>query len=151
MPYELNFLGHTLLPDGNLGLSRKSEQRLKEKLRQLTRRNRGISLDQLVKELNPKLRGWLEYFKFASMKKKLANLESWLRRKIRCFRLKQCKRASGIIRFLTRLGVPKWRSLLLAVSRRGWFRKSFSPQAHEGMNKAWFTEIGLFSLTANYS
>jgi RNA-directed DNA polymerase len=150
-PYELNFLGHTILPDGSLGLSRKSEQRFKEKLRQLTRRNRGISLEQLVKELNPKLRGWLEYFKYASMKKRLANFESWLRRKIRCFRLKQCKRASGIIKFLTGLGVPKWRGILLAVSRRGWFRKSLSPQAHEGMNKAWFTKIGLFSLTANYS
>lgn len=150
LPHELNFLGHTILVDGRLGLSRKSEQRFKEKLRQLTRRNRGISLEQLVKELNPKLRGWLQYFRYASMKSKLRNLESWLRRKIRCFRLKQCKRASGIIRFLTGLGVPRWRGILLAASRKGWFRKSVSPQAHEGMNKKWFTGIGLFSLTANY-
>lgn len=149
-PYALNFLGHTILTDGRLGLSRKSEARFKEKLRELTRRNRGISLDQLVKELNPKLRGWLQYFRNASMKSRLANLEGWLRRKIRCFRLKQCKRASGMIKFLTGLGVPKWRSILLAVSRKGWFRKSGSPQAHEGMNMKWFTGIGLFSLTTNY-
>lgn len=148
--WELNFLGHTILLDGKLGLSRESEQRFKVKLKQLTRRNRGISLEQLVKELNPKLRGWLQYFRYASMKNKLANLEGWLRRKIRCFRLKQCKRASGMIKFLTRLGVPRWRSILLAVSRKGWFRKSASPQAHEGMNVKWFTEIGLFSLNANY-
>jgi RNA-directed DNA polymerase len=55
-----------------------------------------------------------------------------------------------MIKFLTGLGVPKWRSILLAVSRKGWFRKSASPQAHEGMNKKWFIRIGLFSLTANY-
>lgn len=149
-PYELNFLGHSVLFKGELGLSRKSEQRLKEKLRQITKRRRGISLDQLVKELNPVLRGWLAYFKNAKMKSKLGALESWLQRRIRCFRLKQCKRASGIIKFLCMLGVPKWRSLLIAVSHKGWFRKSGSPQAHEGMTKKWFAKIGLFNLTGNY-
>lgn len=149
-PYELNFLGHSILFKGELGLSQKSEQRFKEKLRLLTRRNRGISLDQLVKELNPVLRGWLAYFRHAKMKIKLSRLESWLQRRVRCFRLKQCKRASGIIRFLCGLGVPKWRSLLIAVSHKGWFRKSGSPQAHEGMTKKWFAEIKLFSLTKYY-
>lgn len=149
-PYEVNYLGHTLLPKGELGLSRQSEERLKDKLRKLTRRNRGISLEQMVKELNPVLRGWLAYFRGARMKKKLAKLESWLHRKLRCFKLKQCKRASGIIRFLTKLGVPKWRSILLGVSHKGWFRKSGTPQAHEGMSKEWFAKIKLFSLTGNY-
>jgi RNA-directed DNA polymerase len=149
-PYELNFLGHRILFKGELGLSCKSEHRFKEKLRQITRRNRGISLEQLVKELNPVLRGWLSYFRNAKMKSKLAGIESWLQRKVRCFRLKQCKRASGIIKFLTGLGVPKWRSLLLAVSHKGWYRKSGTPQANEGMSKKWFAKIGLFTLTGNY-
>lgn len=149
-PHGLNFLGHTILSKGRLGLSRASEQRFKKKLKELTRRNRGISLEQLIKELNPKLRGWLQYFKYASMKKKLVSLESWLQRKIRCFRLKQCKRASGIIKFLTRLGVPRWRSILIAVSHKGWYRKSGSPQAHEGMSKDWFRKVGLFSVSLNY-
>ena len=149
-PYELNFLGYSLLPKGYLGLSRKSEQRFKEKLRQITKRNRGISLEQLVKETNPVLRGWLQYFRYARMKQKLEKLEGWLNRRIRCFRLKQCKRVSGIIKFLTGQKVPRWRAILLAVSHKGWFRKSGSPQAHEAMNKDWFVKIGLFSLIRNY-
>jgi len=91
-PEELNFLGHKILRDGTLRLSESSETRLRYKLRQKTCRSRGISLEQLIRELNPILRGWLNYFRWAKMKSKLKKLMSWLRRRIRCFRLKQCKR-----------------------------------------------------------
>lgn len=149
-PHELNFLGHSIIGKGELGLSEPSLQRLKHKLREKTRRSRGISLDQMVKEINQMLSGWLNYFKGAKMKGKLGALMSWLRRRIRCFRLKQCKRAIGIARFLQKLKVPEWRSWLLALSSKGWYHKSNTPQAHEGMNLQWFTSIGLFDIYAYY-
>lgn len=149
-PYALNFLGHRILYGGSLGLSRESEKRFKAKLRSLTRRNRGISLGQLIQEVNRVLRGWLCYFQRANMRKRLARLESWLRHRIRQFRLKQCKRVIGIVRFLTERGVPRGRAWLLALSGKGWYRRAAAPQAHEAMNLRWFEEIGLFSLTANY-
>jgi group II intron reverse transcriptase/maturase len=149
-PYELNFLGHSIHGKGALGLSRPSLQRLKVKLKEKTRRNRGISLDQMVKELNLLMRGWLNYFQGAKMKGKLSSIMSWLRRRIRCFRLKQCKRAIGIARFLQKLGVPEWRSWLLALSSKGWYHKSNTPQAHEAMNQHWFASIGLFDMYAYY-
>lgn len=149
-PHELNFLGHSILKDGSLGLSRKSEQRFKAKLKQLTKRNRGISFEQLIRELNPVLRGWLNYFKNARMKSRLSNIEGWLRRRLRCYRLKQCKRALGIARLLTKLGVPWRRSWTTAGSSKGWFRLSMTHAAHEGMNIEWFRKTGLYPLTANY-
>lgn len=149
-PYQLNFLGHSILMDGSLGLSRKSLQRFKAKLKQLTKRNRGISFEQLISELNPVLRGWLNYFKYAKMRNRLGETEAWLRRRLRCYRLKQCKRALGIARFLTKLGVPWNRSWTTAGSSRGWFRLSKTNAAHEGMNLIWFKETGLYRLTANY-
>lgn len=149
-PYQLNYLGHSILKDGFLGLSRKSEQRFKAKLKLLTNRNRGISLEQVISELNPVLRGWLNYFKHAKMKSRLRNIESWLRRRLRCYRLKQCKRALGIARFLTKLGVPWNRSWTTAGSSKGWFRLSMTHAAHEGMNLKWFKKTGIYSLTANY-
>lgn len=149
-PYQLNFLGHSILKDGSLGLSRKGKQRFKAKLRQLTKRNRGISFEQLLGELNPVLRDWLNYFKYAKMRKHLSNIEGWLRRRLRCYRLKQCKRALGIARFLTKLNVPWNRSWTTAGSSKGWFRLSMTHAAHEGMNLKWFKEMGLYSLTANY-
>lgn len=149
-PHELNFLGHSMYGKGELGLSKPSLRKLKKKLREKTKRNKGISLDQMVKELNLLMRGWLNYFQRARMKGKLERLMSWLRRRIRCFRLKQCKRAIGIARYLQKLGVPEWRSWLLALSSKGWYHKSNTPQAHESMNLAWFTSIGLFDMYTYY-
>ena len=149
-PYELNYLGYSISIKGELLLSRSSEQRLKMKLKEKTRRNRGISLDQLINELNPVLRGWLNYFRYALMKGKMGKMMSWLRRSIRCFRLKQCKRTIGIVRFLIKQGVPKWRSWRLALSSKGWYHKSNSPQSHEAMDLAWFKQMGLFDLYENY-
>ena len=148
--HELNFLGFRLMSNGDAALSQKSEERLKKKLKLLTSRRRGISLEQLIKELNPVLRGWLNYFSIARIKDKMRNLMTWLRRRIRCFRLKQCKRAIGIARFLMKQGVPEWRAWLLALSTKGWYHKANTPQSHEAMNKDWFTKIGLYDLFSNY-
>jgi len=79
-PWKLGFLGYSILADGRLGLSRESEQRFKAKIRRLTQRNRGISLKQLIEELNPVLRGWLNYFHLARMRKRLESLEGWIKR-----------------------------------------------------------------------
>jgi hypothetical protein len=138
------------LYDGNLGLSDASERRFKSKIRRVTSRRRGISLEQMIRELNLLLRGWLNYFRLAKMHSRLIRLMGWMRRRIRCFRLKQCKRAIGIVRFLKSLGVVEWRAWLLALSGKGWYRKSCSPQAHEGMNILWFSKIGLLDMASYY-
>jgi RNA-directed DNA polymerase len=104
----------------------------------------------MILGLNPVLRGWLNYFRLARMKHKLEILGAWLRRRIRCFKIKQCKRVSGIIRFFCSRGVPRWRAFLVALSGKGWYRLACSPPAHEAMNLAWFEEIGLFCLHKNY-
>lgn len=149
-PDQLNFLGHCIFFDGNLGLSQKSEERFKAKLKSLVRRNRGISFEQLISELNPVLKGWLNYFKKAKMRSRLNKISGWLRRRLRCYRIKQCKRALGIARFLHKLGIPWKRCWTTAGSSKGWFRLSMTHAAHEGMNLKWFDKIGLYNLTANY-
>ena len=149
--YKVSFLGHSLLNGGKLGLSRPSEQRLKEKLKTITQRNRGVGFGQILKELKVALQGWLQYFKLAQMKKKLTQIEGWLRRRLKCFRLKQCKRAIGVVRFLTKLGVEKTLCWRTALSGKGWWRLSNSPALNIGMNNRWFLEQGYFSLTQNYN
>jgi RNA-directed DNA polymerase len=148
--YEVNFLGHSLLYGGKLGLSKSSEERLKEKIKTITRRNRGISFSQVLKELNNALQGWLIYFRQAQLKSKIEKIEGWIRRRLRCFKLKQCKRAIGIVRFLLKLGVEKslcWRT---ALSGKGWWRLSASPAATIGMNNFWLIQQGYYSLKENY-
>jgi len=149
--WALNFLGHGIKLDGSLILSQPSESRLKDKLRQITRRNRGRSFEQIIEEVNRRLQGWLHYFRYAKMKSKLQVLMSWLKRRLRTYRLKQCKRARSIARWLQQLGVPERRSWATAATRRGWWRKAGTPAAQEGMNSEWFAKQGLLDVMNLYS
>lgn len=148
--YELNFLGHSILNQGQIGLSKQSEQRLKDKIRKVTKRNRGISLEEMLKELRPKLQGWLNYFCHAKMKSKMEAIDGWLRRRLKCLRLKQCKRVIGIVRWLRRLGVEETLSWRTALSGKSWWRLSNSPAINIGMNNKWFIGHGFYSLNENY-
>lgn len=148
--YKVNFLGYSLLHGGKLGLSPSSEQLLKDKLKTITQRRRGVSLEQILKELKVVLQGWLHYFQLAQMKSKLIAIEGWLRRRLKCFRIKQCKRVIGVVRFLTKLGVEKTLCWRTALSGKGWWRLSNSPALNIGMNNRWFLEQGFYSPTQNY-
>jgi RNA-directed DNA polymerase len=149
--WERSFLGHRLLSDGRLGLAPKSLDRAKERLRRITRRNRGIALARMISEVNGFTTGWVTYFRHAACKGALRDLDEWLRRKLRCVRLKQCKRAKPTADFLVKCGVPEWRAWLLALSGKGWWRVSGSPPAHEAMTVQWFAALGLVSLSAHHA
>ncbi len=148
--YELNFLGHSILGNGSLGLSKQSEARLKSKLKEVTQRNRGISLEAMLAKLRTIQQGWLQYFRYATMKGKLEAIDGWLRRRLKSFRLKQCKRTIGIVRWLRKLGVEETLSWRAALSGKGWWRISNSPAINIGMNNKWFTVQGYYSLSENY-
>jgi RNA-directed DNA polymerase len=148
---ERQFLGYRLLRDGRLGIAPRSLERAKRRIREITRRNRGVSLERMIRELNSYLTGWVTYFRYAACKTHLQRLDEWIRRKLRCVRLKQRKRAKPIADFLQRLGVPEWSAWRLALSGKGWWRKSGSPQAHQAMNIAWFREQGLVGLSERYA
>jgi len=148
--HESKFLGYRVLTNGDLGVSPQNLKRLRDKIRKITRRNRGKSLAEIIKELNKILPGWLNYFRYAKMKEHLKDLDQWIRRKLRCYRLKQCKRTYAIKEFLTKLGVQANSSWLVALSGKGWWRLSNTQQLRRAMNLEWFNNQGLFNLTLNY-
>jgi len=147
---ESKFLGYTILNSGILTVSKQSIVRIKTKVRQITRRNRGVKFENLISELNPTLRGWLNYFRFAQCRRLVQNLDAWVRRKLRCYRIKQCKRVHTLQQFLHRQGVEKWQSWILALSGKGFWRKSGCPQSNQAMGIEWFQQLGLYNLTLNY-
>ena len=147
---QTKFLGYTVQNGGMLTIAQKSLDKIKEKVRAITKRNRGRSFSQIIAELTPVLRGWLNYFQYAQCRKLLQNLDSWIRRKLRCYRLKQCKRVITLQRFLENMGVKKWQSWILALSGKGYWRKSNCPQANQAMCNDWFEAQGLYNLTLNY-
>ena len=147
---DRKFLGHRLLRGGTLGIAPQSLDRAKQKVRQITRRNRGVSLERMVSELNSFLTGWVTYFRQAKCKGHLQSLDEWIRHRLRCVRLKHCKRSKPIADFLKSLGVPEWTAWILARSGKGWWRMALSPPAHHAMKTSWFCRLGLVTLTKRY-
>jgi RNA-directed DNA polymerase len=148
---ERQFLGHRLGTGGRLGISPKSLARMKDRLRAITRRNRGIALAAMIAQVNAFTTGWVTYYRHAQGQTALKQIDSWLRRKLRCVRLKQCKRVMPLANFLQEHGVPQWRAWLLALSGKGWWRLAGSPQATEAMTIAWFERQGLISLANHHT
>ena len=98
---ERKFLGHRLLRGRHAGDRPKSLERAKERIRQITRRNRGISLERMIArtQLVPDRLG--DVLPPCGVPERiLRELDGWIRRKLRCVRLKQCKRAKTIADFL---------------------------------------------------
>jgi RNA-directed DNA polymerase len=145
------FLGFTLNSLGEVSISKDSRVRIKNKIRIITRRNRGISLPKMIRELNQVIRGWFHYFKCTNFRSIMKTLDCWIRRRIRCFRLKQRKRKYSIKTFLSKLGVSQNQSWALACSEKGWWAKSFNPIIHKALNLIWFERIGLFSLQKEFA
>lgn len=104
----------------------------------------------MIDELNTFFTGWVTYFRHAECRNSLRGMDKWVRRKLRCLRLRQCRFMSPIAAWLMKLGVPKRRAWLLAQSGKGWWRLSGSPGANEGMSAAWFRAVGLVSLAARH-
>lgn len=76
---ERKFLGHRLLQGGGLGMAPVSLQRAKDRIRRITRRNRGIELSRMISELNSFLTGWVTYFRYAACRGHLQALDAWTR------------------------------------------------------------------------
>jgi RNA-directed DNA polymerase len=147
---ERKFLGHRLLAGGTLTIAPKSLDRAKDRVRDITRRNRGVSFETMIGELNVFLTGWVAYYRHAKAKGVLTDLDKWIRCKLRCVRLKQRKRAKSITDFLHGLGVPWHQCWTTAASGKGWWRLAHSPAAQQGMTNAWFQKQGLVSLLTRY-
>ena len=95
-------------------------------------------------------RGKVNYFRMASATENMTDLDGWFGRKLRCLKLKQCKRASAIGKFLPERGVPRDAAARISWSGKGLWRKSMTRQTHEAMGIKWFKELGLLSFVERY-
>jgi RNA-directed DNA polymerase len=143
---ERKFLGYRLRRDGGLMVAPESLQRFKDKVRELTKRNRGRRLELVIEELNLALRGWAGYFRLAASKSVWIEQDAWIRRKLRCYRLKQRKQGKSIAKWLMGLKVGELEARQIASSGKGWWCLSKTPALHRGLNNAWFKEQKLLSL-----
>ena len=100
----------------------KSVRKLKNKIRELTDRNNGMSNAKREEKYQQFVRGWVNYFKLADMKRLLKETDEWARRRIRAVYWKQWKKIKTKYRMLKALGLEHWKAKELACSRKGYWR-----------------------------
>ena len=100
----------------------KSVTKMRNKIRELTNRNNGMSNTKREEKYQQFVRGWVNYFKLADMKKFLRETDEWARRRIRAVYWKQWKKVKTKYRMLKALGLEHWRAKELACSRKGCLR-----------------------------
>jgi RNA-directed DNA polymerase len=149
--HERKFLGYSFRQDGKLKIAPEALKRMKKRVREITKRNRGINLETLIAELNSYLQGWQNYFKLSATKCLFRDLDSWIRRRLRCYRLTQRKRSGPIATFLISLGIKAADAWLFAKSYKGWWRLSQNALIHRALPNAWFKGKGLISLEKRFA
>jgi len=144
-PAERKFLGFSFT--GAKGPKRriapKALVRFKQKVRELTGRTRGISIERMTKELASYLRGWKSYFGFSQTPSVFRNLDPWIRRRLRSMIWKQWK--CGKVRFakLSALGVSKDLAAQTAGSAHGPWHIANSPALTYALPNAYFDKLGV--------
>jgi RNA-directed DNA polymerase len=122
--------------------------RFKKRVTELTRRTRGVSLGRMVSQLTPYLTGWRNYFGFCQTPSVLRDLDSWVRRRLRCAVWQGWKRGRTRFAELRKHGVGKDRAAKAAGSPHGPWRLSRSPALSFAMPNAYFSSLGLPKLLA---
>ena len=95
---------------------------MKDKIRELTDRNKGISNTKREEKYQQYVRGWINYFKLADMKRLLKTTDEWARRRIRAIYWRQWKRVRTRYKILRKLKLEHWQAIKLANSRKGYWR-----------------------------
>ena len=122
---KVKYLGYTFYRykgKCRLRVHTKSVVKMKNKIRELTDRNKGISNKKREKEYQEYVRGWVQYYRLADMKGLLKRTDEWARRRIRAVYWKQWKKIKTRYRMLKALGMEHWMAKELACSRKGYWR-----------------------------
>ena len=149
-PWERKFLGFSFTAnrEPKRRIAPKAVVRFKERVRELTSRTRGVSIERMAAELSRYLRGWIGYFGKCETPSVLEGLEQWFRRRLRSAIWKQWKRGSTRFAALRKRGVGKDLAAQTAGSAHGPWRLANSPALSIALPNAYFDSLGIPRLTA---
>ncbi len=144
-PMNRKFLGFTVSRNGvKLKVADKAIEKLKDRVRELTRRTRGNTIGKIVAELRETLLGWKAYFGIAEVLSPLREIDKWVRRKLRCYLWKQWGPAG--YRELRKRGVSVREAWNTSKSAHGPWRLSKTPALAFALPLRFFETLGLPSL-----
>lgn len=151
-PVHRKFLGLRIVKgkEAYISIAPKSLERFKKRIREITKRNRGISLSQLIRELNSYTMGWVNYFGIATAKSLMRDLDSWIRKRLRCFIWKQWKGYGTRVRNLKKAGVGPWLAHGVTSGKHGPWKVAGSPAMTRSVPNEYLEQQGYKSLLERY-
>ncbi len=149
-PWVRKFLGFSFTNAGipKRRIAPQAVDRFKERVRELTRRNKGVSTDRMAETLTQYLRGWIGYFGKCQTPSVLGSLDQWVRRRLRSAIWRQWRLGSTKFAKLRQRGVGKDLAAQTAGSAHGPWRIADSPGLHIALPNAYFDSLGIPRLTA---
>lgn len=151
-PWRRTFLGISFLFDSKnrIRISGENLWRFKRRIRQLTRKSWGISMEERLKKLKSYLIGWINYFRMIQTPSVFEALDGWIRRRLRACLLRQWKNPRTVKKNLIKLGLSIDRAARIAYSRKGIWRLAFTQQIHFVLGLKFWDKLGLISLRERY-
>jgi RNA-directed DNA polymerase len=126
----------------------KSVEKMKAKVREITRRNAGRNIQTVVKKLRDYLRGWRQYFRLDTEKNLFRNLDAWIRQRLRVLELRQWKRGRTAFKRLRARGAsPKTARIIASRCQRFWYITS-QRIILEAMPDSYYTRLGVPTLAS---
>ena len=122
----------------------------KNRLRAITKRNRGVNVRKVMQEIKVYMTGWLNYYGIASLKTKMREWDEWLRHRIRAYIWKQWKKPKTKLKNLMKLGVPECYAHMAANSHRGYWFTANTGAVTRGITNERLTRAGFFELSPAY-
>ncbi|WP_246805321.1 group II intron reverse transcriptase/maturase [Desulfosarcina cetonica] len=146
-PWLRKFLGFTFISmcgQTKIRIHQKTFSRFKERVRELTDRNQGKSLDRIIKELNQYLVGWWNYYRLTEARSVFKSIKTWIIRRLRCLVWKQWKNPRTRVRNLEKRGIAHKVAMLCGNARKKYWRMSKVKWVMFALPPRYFFERGLF-------
>lgn len=148
-PWRRKFLGYTFSSHKQckVRVAPQSLKKLREHLKGLFRTGRGRNMSRFIQnDLNPILRGWINYFRLAETKGFAEVLDQWVRRRLRLILWRQWKRPWTRFKRLMKLGIAEERAARSAFNGRGPWYNSGASHMNQALPKKFFESMGLLSV-----
>jgi len=140
---ESSFLGFCISSRGSIKWTAKALTRFKQRIKEITRRNRGHTVQDVIGELRRYAVGWMNYFGISKTYREVLELDDWIRRRVRLYHWKQWKRPGTRRRNLIKLGIDPDKVHMASRSRKGYWRMSNNSLVRHALNNRVLKEKGV--------
>ena len=142
---EITFLGFNFRGK-KIWVSEKSVSNFKHRLRELTGRSWGVSMEYRLASLRSYIQGWMAYYAIGCKYNDAVEFDHWLRRRIRMCYWKRWKKPKTRIREMIKLGASKHQAILTGLSRKGYWHLAKTLSTNMGLSNRFLQEQGLVSI-----